>query len=61
MSWRGWIWATSKASFVCLIDLDGKVVERKKLRTSLAALERYCGEWAGMRVVWEAGTHANGV
>ncbi len=50
-----------KHSFVCLIDLDGNVVERKKLRTSLAALERYLGEWAGMRVVFEAGTHANWV
>ena len=50
-----------KHSFVCLIDLDGNVVERKKLRTSLAAFERYFGEWAGMRVVCEAGTHANWV
>ena len=50
-----------KQSFVCLIDLDGNVVERKKLRTSWAALERYFGEWAGMRVVCEAGTHANWV
>ena len=29
-----------KHSFVCLVDLDGKVVERKKLRTSPAAFER---------------------
>ena len=50
-----------KHSFVCLIDLDGNVVERKKLRTSLAAFERYFGEWAGMRVVWEAGCHSNWV
>ena len=50
-----------KHSFVCLIDLDGKVVERKKLRTSLAAFERYFGEWAGMRVVLEAGCHSNWV
>ena len=50
-----------KHSFVCLIDLDGNVVERKKLRTSLAAFERYVGEWAGMRVVCEAGTHAHWV
>ena len=32
-----------KHSHVCLIDLDGNIVERKKLRTSLAALERYFG------------------
>ena len=50
-----------KHSFVCLVDLDGKVVERKKLRTSPAAFERYFGGWAGMRVVGEAGTHANWV
>ena len=50
-----------KHSFVCLIDLDGKVVERKKLRTSPAAFERYFGGWVGMRVVLEAGTHANWV
>ncbi len=43
-----------KHRVVCLIDLDGKVVERKKLRTSPAAFERYFGGWAGMRVVFEA-------
>ena len=50
-----------KHSHVCLIDLDGNVVERKKLRTSPAAFERYFGGWASMRVVLEAGTHANWV
>ena len=50
-----------KHSHVCLIDLDGNVVERKKLRTSPAAFERYFGGWASMRVVIEAGTHANWV
>ena len=50
-----------KQNFVCLIDLDGRVVERKKLRTSPAAFERYFGEWAGMRVVLEAGCHSNWV
>ena len=48
-----------KHSHVCLIDLDGKIVERTKLRTSPAALERYFGGWAAMRVVLEAGCHAN--
>ena len=50
-----------KHSHVCLIDLDGNVVERKKLRTSPAAFERYFGGWVPMRVVLEAGTHANWV
>ena len=48
-----------KHSQVCLIDLDGKIVERTKLRTSPAALESYFGGWAAMRVVLEAGCHAN--
>ena len=50
-----------KHSQLCLIDLDGNIVERKKLRTSPAALERYFGGWASMRVVLEAGAHANWV
>ena len=50
-----------KHSHVCLIDLGGNVVERKKLRTSPAAFERYFGGWASIRVVLEAGTHANWV
>ena len=49
-----------KHSHVCLINLDGEIVERKKLRTSPAAFERYFGGWASMRVVLEAGTHATG-
>ena len=44
-----------KHSHVCLINLDGEIVERKKLRTSPAAFERYFGGWASMRVVLEAG------
>ena len=48
-----------KHSHVCLIDLDGNIVERKKLSTSPAAFERYFGGWAAMRVVLEAGCHAN--
>ena len=48
-----------KHSHVCLIDLDGNIAERKKLRTSVAAFERYFGGWARMRVVLEAGTRAN--
>ena len=50
-----------KHSHLCLIDLDSDIVERKKLRTSPAAFERYFGGWTSMRVVFEAGTHANWV
>ncbi len=50
-----------KHSHLCLINLDGNIVERKKLRTSPAAFERYCGGWAARRVVLEAGAHANWV
>ena len=50
-----------KHSHLCLIDLDGNIVERKKLRTSPAAFERYFSGWASMRVVFEAGAHANWV
>ena len=32
-------------SQVCLLNLDGKVVERKRLRTNLEAFERYFSEW----------------
>ncbi len=48
-----------KHSHVCLIDVDGRVVESKKIRTTAPALEKYFSAWAGMRVVFEAGTHAN--
>ena len=47
-----------KHSHVCLLDLDGEIVERKRLRTNLKAFERYFGTWAAMRVVFEAGTHS---
>lgn len=45
-----------KHSQVCLIDLDGKIVERKKLSTSPTAFERYFGGWAAMRVSKPAAT-----
>jgi hypothetical protein len=48
-----------KHSQLCLIDLDGNLVDRKKLRTSPAAFERYFGGWARMRLVLEAGAHTN--
>ena len=48
-----------KHSHVCLINLDGQIVESRKIRTSLPVLEKYFAPWAAMRVVFEAGTHAN--
>ncbi len=48
-----------KHSVVCVMNLDGEVVERKKIPTSLAAFERYFQAWASMRVVFEAGSPAN--
>ncbi len=50
-----------KHSQLCLIDLDGNIVERKKLRSSPAAFDRYFSGWTRLRVVLEAGTHANWV
>ena len=48
-----------KHSHICLMHLDGAIVERKKIRTSQPELEKYFAPWAAMRVVFEAGTHAN--
>jgi len=48
-----------KHSVVTVMDLDGEIVERKKIRTSVAAFERYFQAWARMRVVFEAGSPAN--
>jgi len=48
-----------KYSHLWLLDLDGRVVESKRIRTSAPALEKYFSVWAAMRVVFEAGTHAN--
>lgn len=50
---------SDKYCHVCLIDLDGQIVESRKIRTSAPALEKYFSAWAAMRVVFEAGTHAN--
>ncbi len=50
-----------KHSQLCLIDLDGNIVEHKKLRSSPVAFERYFSGWTRLRVVLEAGTHANWV
>lgn len=48
-----------KHSVVTVMNLDGTIVERKKVATSLAAFESYFQAWVQMRVVFEAGTHAN--
>ncbi len=48
-----------KHSVVTVMDLDGEIVERKKIPTSLAGFESYFQAWVQMRVVFEAGTHAN--
>ncbi len=45
-------------SHLCLLNLDGAIVERVRLRTNVKAFEKYFGEWASMRVVFEAGTHS---
>ena len=38
-----------KYSHLWLLDLDGRVVESKKIRTSAPALEKYFSVWAAMR------------
>jgi len=48
-----------KHSVVTVMNLDGEIVERKKIATSVAGFERYFQAWAQMRVVFEAGSHAN--
>lgn len=50
-----------KHSFLCLLDLDSEVLERKKISTSPRAFERYFSAFPKLRVVFEAGPHANWV
>ncbi len=45
-------------SHVCLLDLEGNIVERVRVRTTVQQFEKYFGAWASMRVVFEAGTHS---
>ena len=47
-----------KHSHVCLLDLEGNIVERVRVRTTVQQFEKYFGAWASMRVVFEAGTHS---
>ena len=41
-------------SHVCLLDLEGNIVERVRVRTTVQQFEKYFGAWASMRVVFEA-------
>ena len=45
-------------SQLCLLDLEGNIVERHRIRTNLEAFEKFFGAWASRRVVFEAGTHS---
>ena len=45
-------------SHVCMLDLEGNIVERVRVRTTVQQFEKYFGAWASMRVVFEAGTHS---
>ena len=45
-------------SHLCLLDLEGHIVERHRIRTSVASFEKFFDAWAPMRVVLEAGTHS---
>ena len=45
-------------SQLCLLNLEGNIVERHRIRTNLEAFEKFFDAWASMRVVFEAGTHS---
>ena len=45
-------------SQLCLLDLEGNIVERHRIRTGVASFETFFDAWAPMRVVFEAGTHS---
>ena len=42
-------------SHVCVLDLEGHIIERVRVRTHVQAFETYCGEWGPMRVVLDHG------
>lgn len=48
-----------KRSYVCLVGLDGKLLEEVKLPTSPAAIEKYFCSWPRLRVVLESGGQTN--
>ena len=43
---------------LCLLGLDGKIIERHRIRTNGKAFEKFFDAWGPMRVVFEAGTHS---
>ena len=45
-------------SHLCVLGLDGKIIERHRIRTNVKAFEKFFGSWGPMRVVFEAGTHS---
>lgn len=49
------------SSTICLLGVDGEVIERQRIKTSQAALQRYFGHWPRLRVVIEAGVHVHWV
>lgn len=44
-----------RSSTICLQGLEGEVIERQRVATTQAALERYFRQWPRLRVVIEAG------
>lgn len=47
-----------KWSHLCVVDVDGEVVEEARVRTSRPAVTRLCERLEPMRVVMEVGTHS---
>lgn len=45
-------------SHLCLVDDDGEVVERDRVRSTEAALRRYFEEPPRLRIALECGTHS---
>ena len=45
-------------SHLCLLGLDGKIIERHRIRTNVKAFKKFFDAWGPMRVVFEAGTHS---
>ena len=43
---------------LCLLGLDGKIIERHRIRTNVKAFKKFFDAWGPMRVVFEAGTHS---
>lgn len=43
---------------ICVLDGEGQIVERQKVATSMAGIERALAPWRDCRVVLEVGTHS---